>query len=140
MKVRKHLTALAVVGSALVAMPAAQAHVSLALVAGGTYTGVIANGLEVTFDCTATGAGDIVSVAITTCKLSTGLKNATIALPGNTATIAAADNVPFAPFTLCYSAVFTFSDSHTKTVSGCNSLAPSVGGLPPLTGGGVTVE
>lgn len=136
--VRKRFVVAALVATAFAGMPAAQAHTSVVLVAGGTYTGVIANGLTVVYNCSAAGVGDIVSVAITRCQLSTSTKNSTIALPGPAATVAGTATVPFAPFTLCYAAVFTFTDSHTRTVSGCNSLAPSVGGIPPLAGGGFT--
>lgn len=139
MYVRKMLVGAAVAATAFAGMPAAQAHTSLGLVAGGTYTGVIVNGLTVSFDCSAAGAGDIVSVAITKCQLTTSSVNKTIALPGPAATIAGTATVPFAPFQLCYAAVFTFSDSHTVSVSGCNELLPTnVAGVPQLAGVGFT--
>lgn len=140
MRIRQGVVAAAFVATTVAGTPAAEAHTYAALIAGGTYTGVIANGLTVAFDCTAAGAGDVVSVAITQCKLSTSYVNKTIALPGPTATTGGTATVPFAPFTLCYTAVFTFTDSHTKTLSGCNQLAPTAAGLPPLTGSGYTIE
>lgn len=141
MKVRKPLAAAAVLGVTMFAgMPPAQAHVSLRLVAGGTYTGVIGGGgLIVAFDCAAAGVGDVVSVAITQCKLTTSSVNKTIALPGPAATIGGTATVPFAPFQLCWSVVFTFSDSHTRPLSGCNPLlAPEIAGVPQLAGAGLT--
>jgi hypothetical protein len=132
MQVRKALVCAAVAASVSAGMPAADAHTSLGLVAGGSYTGVILNGLTVAFDCTAAGAGDSVSVAITKCQLTTSSVNKTIALPGPTASIGGTAVVPFQEFRLCYSAVFTFSDSHTVPLSGCNELLPTT-----TTAGGV---
>jgi len=140
MQVRKALAAAALLATTFAGVPAAEAHTYATLAAGGTYTGVIANGLTVAFNCTAAGAGDVVSVAITQCQLSTSWVNKTIALPGPSATVSGTATVPFAPFVLCYSAVFTFTDSHTKTLSGCNDLAPTTGGIPPLVGGGLTTS
>jgi hypothetical protein len=138
MQVRKQLVAAVLAATAFSGMPAAEAHVQVALVAGGTYTGIIANGLTVAFECTAGGVGDIVSVAITKCQLSTSSINKTIALPGPAAAIGGTATVPIAPFVLCYAAVFTFSDSHTVPLSGCNTLVPNVNGAPQLVGLGFT--
>lgn len=134
MQIRKLFVAAAVAATSFAGMPAADAHTQVQLVVGGTYTGVIANGLTVVFDCTAAGVGDIVSVAITRCQLTTSSINKTIALPGPAATVAGTATVPFQEFQLCYSAVFTFTDAHTKAVSGCNPLMPTVAGLPQLAG------
>ncbi|HEV2892058.1 MAG TPA: hypothetical protein VGX28_16920 [Frankiaceae bacterium] len=139
MPYRKRAVLGMLVATVVATAPPANAHTQVALTAGGTYTGVIANGLTVTFNCTATGAGDVVSVAITECRLSTGEDNHTAAFPGTTATVNGVETVPFAPFVLCYTAVFTFSDAHTRTLSGCNELLPSADGMPQLVGGGLTM-
>ena len=136
-KLRTCLVGAIVAATALAGTPA-DAHTSVRLVAGGSYTGVVANGLTVTYACTAAGVGDIVSVAITECYITTSADNASIALPGPTATIGGVTTVPFAPFRLCYKAVFTFLDAHATPVSGCNPLAPTVAGFPQLVGAGVT--
>jgi len=104
--------------------------------AGGNYTGVIANGLEVAFEChgAATGA---VSVAINACYITTGGSAPTIALPGTAAATASTTLVPFAPFQLCWTVTATFVDTATNQTHGC-TLLPSVGGVPSLVGTGVS--
>ena len=106
------------------------------IVAGGNYTGVIANGLEVVFECHAVATG-AVSVAMNACYITTGGGAPTIALPGTSVATAGTTNVPFAPFQLCWTATATFVDSATNTTHGC-SLLPSVGGVPSLAGTGVS--
>jgi hypothetical protein len=109
------------------------------IVAGGTSTGVLLNGsLEVVYECTVAATGPVVSVAITGCKPTTGGVSQKIALPGPTATVAGVAALPLSPYSLCYSAVATYADSSTRSVSGCTSLVPSTGGLTPTTG--VTVN
>lgn len=87
----------------------------------GNFTGVLVNGLTVVYDCAATATGDAVSVAITECYLTTGMKNSRIALPGPAATVADTDRVPLANFELCFAAVATFTNADTRTVRGCTN-------------------
>jgi len=106
------------------------------IVAGGNYTGVIANGLTVVFECHAAATG-AVSVAMNACYLTTGGSGATLALPGSAVATAGTATVPFSPFQLCWTATATFADSATNRTHGC-TLLPSVGGVPSLAGTGVS--
>ena len=129
----------ATAASIAVAVPSASASdadsAASHVVAGGTSAGAVLNGgLTVAYDCTATATGAVVSMAITRCKISTGTQNKTIALPGNTATVAGEESVPLSSYTLCYTATATYVDASTNTASGCNSLVPPVGGGVPTAG------
>lgn len=129
------------IGTVAVAVPGASADNNRAIprgiAAGANFTGVIANGLVVVFECHAAGIGDAVSVAIKTCKVSTGTRNYPLAAPGAFVASAGTDTVPFAPFQVCWSAVATFSNASTASTSGCTQL-PSIGGVPSLAGGGLS--
>lgn len=126
------LAGLTMVGTASAAPLATASRI----VAGGNYTGVIANGLTVTFECHAAAPG-AVSTAIDSCYLTTGGAAAPIALPGDAAATAGVSTVPFAPFRLCWSASATFVDASRNSTSGC-TLLPSVAGVPSLAGTGVS--
>lgn len=104
------------------------------IVAGGTSAGAVVNGsLTLAFDCTATATAAVVSMSITRCQISTGGPNKTIALPGNTATIAGVATVPLSGYSLCISAVATYLDSSTRSVSTCSALLPLGNGIPQTT-------
>ena len=131
--------AAAAAASIAVAVPSASASdaqsAAAHVVAGGTSAGVVLNGgLTVAYDCTATSTGAVVSMAITRCSINTGSQNKTIALPGNTATVAGEETIPLASYQLCYTAVATYLDASTRSASGCNSLIPPVGGGVPTAG------
>lgn len=103
------------------------------IIAGGTSYGQVLNGkLTLAYDCTATATGAVVSMSITKCQISTGGSNQTIALPGNTATVAGKADVPLAPYTLCINAVATYVDSSTRPISTCQPLLP-LNGVPQTT-------
>ena len=141
--IKKTLTVVGLAGALALgvsspAMAAQSTDLGSKIVAGGTSTGVLLNGsLEVAYECSVAATGAVVSVAITGCKPTTGGVNKTIALPGVTASIAGVAALPLAPYSLCYSAVATYADASTRSVSGCSTLVPSTGGLTPT--GGVTV-
>ena len=124
--------------SAMASGPVLSVALPHTIAASGNYTGVIANGLTVAFECHAAASG-AVSVAINSCGITTGGGAPSIALPGTAAATAGTTNVPFAPFQLCWTATATFVDTATKTTSGC-TLLPSVAGVPSLVGTGVSLS
>jgi hypothetical protein len=131
------ITAAAAIGGAVLAPMANAADSQLVvshIVAGGTSVGEVVNGsLTLAFNCTASATGDVVSMSITNCYITTGGPNEKLALPGTTASVAGTASVPLAPYQLCYSAVATYLDSSTRPISSCNSLVPTViPGLPQL--------
>lgn len=136
------LTAAAAVGGAVLAPMAMAADSDLVvshIVAGGTSVGEVVNGqLTLAFNCTASATGDVVSMSITNCYITTGGPDEKIALPGNSASIAGTASVPLAPYQLCFSAVATYIDSSTRPISSCNSLIPTV--VPGLPETGLAVN
>lgn len=126
--------ALATVGMAATPASATDANGAAAhIVAGGTSAGEVVNGsLTLAFDCTATSTGAVVSMAIKTCKISTGGSNQAIALPGTTATIAGKASVPLSPYSLCITATATYLDASTRSISTCEPLLP-LNGVPQTT-------
>jgi hypothetical protein len=126
------LTGAATFGTTSVAHAAATDVIT----AGGNFTGVLANGLTVAFECHAVAPG-AVSTSITKCALTTGHSAAPIALPGDAAATASTATVPIAPFRLCWSASATYIDATVRTTSACTIPTPSA--VPSLVGSGVSV-
>jgi len=133
------LTAAAAVGGAVLApmaMAADSQQITSHIVAGGTSVGEVVNGkLTLAFNCTASATGDVVSMAITSCYITTGGPNEHIALPGTTATVSGTASVPLQNYQLCFSATATYLDASTRSVSSCDSLVDGgniVPGVPQL--------
>lgn len=123
---RRRFAAVALLAAAFTGMPSAQAHTYAALVVDGRWHAGVASGdaMTIVYSCEATGAGDVVSIALT-CALS-GSDGTAMAFGGPVAVVAGVDTLPLGPFAVCYTAVFTFTDAHTKSVSGCGTAGFAV--------------
>lgn len=142
MRITQRLATLAVATAAIAGAASlgttsvAQAAATDRVVAGGNFTGVLANGITVVFECHAAAAG-AVSTSINRCELTTGDSANPIALPGDAAATVGTATVPIAPFRLCWSASATFLDASVRTTSGCTIVPTSA--VPSLAGVGFSV-
>ena len=133
------LTAAAAVTGAVLApmaMAADSQQIQSHIIAGGTSVGEVVNGkLTLAFNCTATSTGDVVSIALTDCYITTGGPHLHLALPGNSVSDASTASVPLTDYQLCYSATATYLDASTRSISSCDALVDGnaiVPGVPQL--------
>jgi len=134
---RKLAAAAVVVGvSALASAAPATAQTSVdGVTATGQFAGVLQpNGrLLVEKTCTASATGAVASVNISRCQI---VRNNATALPGNAAVVASTEDLPLAPFSLCWTATATFVNGSTRTTTGCRSTGSNVTGT--LAGAGAS--